>query len=158
VSGSLHVGVLNGPNLNRLGKRKPQYGTRTLADITADLETTAARLGVRLSHFQSNYEGALVEWLHEHWEELDAVILNPAGLTPCGRPLLDALLDAELPVAVVHISQLYRHYGDDTLDLFRATADVYVCGLAWRGYSMSLERLHELREAQMLQNASQDPS
>lgn len=143
----MRVGVLNGPNLNRLGKRKPQYGTRTLADITADLDATAARLGITLLHFQSNYEGALVEWLHEHGEELDAVILNPAGLTPYGRPLLDALLDTDLPVAVVHISQLYRHYGDDTPDLFRPTADVYVCGLGWRGYSASLKRLHELREA-----------
>ncbi|MFE5838245.1 type II 3-dehydroquinate dehydratase [Arthrobacter sp. NPDC056493] len=86
---------------------------------------------------------------------LDAVILNPAGLTPYGRPLLDALLDTDLPVAVVHISQLYRHYGDDTADLFRATADVYVCGLGWRGYSASLERLNELREAQMLREAVQ---
>jgi 3-dehydroquinate dehydratase-2 len=142
----MHVAVLNGPNLNRLGKRKARYGTKTLADITADLDATAERLGVRLSHFQSNYEGALVEWLHGNAENMDAIILNPAGLTPYGRPLLDALEDASLPVAVVHITQLYRHFGTDTQDLFRASSDVYVCGLGWRGYSMSLERLHEMHE------------
>jgi 3-dehydroquinate dehydratase-2 len=85
MSGNLHVGVLNWPNLNRLRKRKPQYDTRTLADITAGLDATAGWLGMRLPHFKSNYEGALVEWLHDHGEELDAVILNPAGLTPYGR-------------------------------------------------------------------------
>lgn len=139
----MHVGVLNGPNLNRLGVRQPErYGRHTLPDIVADLETTAARLDITVSQFQSNHEGALVDWLHEHQDGLDALIVNPAGLTLYGRPLHDALSDTGLPVAVVHITQLYRHYGMDSQDLFREMAFVYVAGLGWRGYSVVLEHLH----------------
>jgi 3-dehydroquinate dehydratase II len=138
----MHVAVLNGPNLNRLGSRRPdRYGRRTLDDIVADVEKTAARLGVRVSHVQSNHEGALLDWLHEHLGDLDALIVNPAGLTPYGRPLYDALSDAGLPVVVVHITQLYRYYGNDTPDLFRDLATAYIAGLGWRGYVVALEHL-----------------
>jgi 3-dehydroquinate dehydratase-2 len=140
----MHVGVLNGPNLNRLGKRQPdRYGTHTLADIVTDLEETADRLGIRVSQFQSNHEGALLDWLHRHQEDLDALIVNPAGLTPYGRPLYDALCDTGLPVVVVHLSQLYRYYGAETQDLFREMAKAYIAGLGWRGYRVALEYLHE---------------
>jgi 3-dehydroquinate dehydratase-2 len=140
----MHVGVLNGPNLNRLGKRRPdRYGTRTLDDIVADLEEVADRLGIRVSHCQSNHEGALLDWLHQHHEELDALIVNPAGLTPYGRSLYDALGDAEIPVVVIHITQLYRHYGAHAQDLFREVATAYIAGLGWRGYRIALEYLHE---------------
>lgn len=141
----MHVAVLNGPNLNRLGVRKPdRYGQRTLDDIMADLEKTAARLGIRVSHVQSNHEGVLLDWLHERLGDLDALIVNPAGLTPYGRSLYDALSDAELPVVVVHITQLYRYYGNDTPDLFREPATAYIAGLGWRGYLVALEHLHAL--------------
>lgn len=143
----MHIGVLNGPNINRLGRRKAQYGTHTLAEIIDDLETTATRLGVTVDHFQSNHEGFLVDWLHEHADELDALILNPAGLTPYGRSLLDAVDDLGIPFAIVHITQHFKHYGMDALDIFREKADIYVCGLGWRGYSMSLERLTEIEAA-----------
>jgi 3-dehydroquinate dehydratase-2 len=140
----MHVGVLNGPNLNRLGVRRPdRYGTRSLDDIVIDLDTIAARLGVRVSHFQSNHEGALLDWLHDHQHELDALIVNPAGLTPYGRSLYDALADSDLPVAIVHITQLYLHYGPDAPDLFRGLATAYIAGLGWRGYAVALEHLCE---------------
>ncbi|MEW2355803.1 type II 3-dehydroquinate dehydratase [Spirillospora sp. NPDC029432] len=139
----MHIGVLNGPNLNRLGRRRPErYGTRTLAEVVADLEEASARLGVRLSHYQSNHEGALLDWLHERQDDLDALIVNPAGLTPFGRPFCDALSETGLPVVIVHITQLYRHYGMDAQDLFRETATAYIAGLGWRGYIVALEHLH----------------
>lgn len=139
----MHVAVLNGPNLNRLGKRRPdRYGHRTLDDIVAELRHIAAGLGVRLSHVQSNHEGALLDWLHERQDDLDALIVNPAGLTPYGRGLQDALADSGLPVVIVHISQLYRYYGGDTPDLFREAATAYVAGLGARGYGVALEYLH----------------
>ncbi|MDL4814135.1 type II 3-dehydroquinate dehydratase [Actinomadura opuntiae] len=142
----MHVGVVNGPNLNRLGQRRPdRYGRHTLADILAHLQKTAARLGVRVSHIQSNHEGELVDWLHEHQDDLDALIVNPAGLTPYGKPLYDALSDTGLPVAVVHITQLYRHEGTDARDLFRGLATAYIAGLGWRGYGVALENLCERR-------------
>lgn len=139
----MHIGVLNGPNMNRLGKRRPdRYGHQTLNDIVADLRETAGRLGAEITHFQSNHEGALVDWLHEHQDGLQALIVNPAGLTPYGRPLHDALGDTGLPVAIVHVTQLYRHYGTDSQDLFRDIAFVYIAGLGGRGYGVALEHLH----------------
>ncbi|MFD0690894.1 type II 3-dehydroquinate dehydratase [Actinomadura fibrosa] len=140
----MHVGVLNGPNLNRLGKRRPErYGTHTLTDIVQDLEATAERVGARVSHVQSNHEGALLDWLHDRQDGLDALIVNPAGLTPGGKPLRDALSDTGLPLAIVHITQLYRHEGRDAVDLFRDLATIYIAGLGWRGYGIALEILCE---------------
>lgn len=141
----MHVAVLHGPNLNRLGRRRPdRYGLRTLAELTDDINDTADRLGIKIEHTQSNHEGSLIDWLHERQDSLDAVIANPAGLTPYGKSLRDALADTGLPIAIVHIAQMYRHDGLETRDLFRDLAEVYVAGLGWRGYSMALERLHEL--------------
>ena len=85
--------------------------------------------------------------------DADGVIVNPAGLTLYGRPLHDAVADFKdeaagaKPVAIVHIAQLYRHgdvYGPATQDIWKATADVYVCGLGINGYNAALVRLHEL--------------
>jgi 3-dehydroquinate dehydratase-2 len=141
---AVQIAVIQGPNLNRLGIRRPErYGTETLADVTSRLGRLAARLGVELQHMQSNHEGELIDWLHERMD-VDAVIVNPAGLTPYGRPLLDSVSDVGKPVAVVHIAQLYRHYGTDTHDIFKAVADVYVCGLGTMGYSAALVRLVQI--------------
>ncbi|MFT4085475.1 MAG: type II 3-dehydroquinate dehydratase [Nocardioides sp.] len=138
------IAVIQGPNLNRLGRRRPErYGHETLADVTSRLDEFAGALDMTLCHIQSNHEGVLVDWVHEH-TDVDAVIVNPAGLTPYGRPLYDAVFDLEVPVAVVHITQLYRHYGASTPDLFKADADVYLCGLGVFGYSAALVRLHQL--------------
>jgi 3-dehydroquinate dehydratase-2 len=141
----MHIAVLNGPNINRLGKRKPErYGTTTLPDIIDRLESAAAEQGIEFSHFQSNHEGEIVDWLHENQDRLDGIVINPAGLTPYGRSLLDALSDTELPYATVHITQFYRHYGNDTQDLFREKSSVYVCGLGWRGYEIAMTRIAEI--------------
>lgn len=138
----MKIAVLHGPNLNRLGQRRPErYGRETLAELTSQLDELAARLEVDLVHTQSNHEGGLVDWVHQH-ADVDAVILNPAGLTPYGRSLYDAVFDLEVPVAVVHITQLYRHYRD-TADLFRPDAAIYVCGLGLFGYSAALIRLRQ---------------
>jgi 3-dehydroquinate dehydratase II len=143
--------VLNGPNLNRLGKRRPErYGYTTLADLMTGLDTLAGQLGVEIVHKQSNTEGQLIDFLHEHLDgpgSIDGVIVNPAGLTLYGRPLLDACGDTRKPVAVVHIAQLHKRgdiYGPDTKDQWTDIADVYVCGLGLIGYSAALLRLHEL--------------
>lgn len=143
----MQIAVLNGPNIDRLGKRRPdKYGTTTLTDITADVDATAARLGVTAVHRQSNHEGDLVEFVHTHQEEWHAIVLNPAGLTAAGWSLLDAVRDTELPFAVVHISQFLALDGQERPDIFADTAAVYLAGAGWRGYSMALEALtHQLR-------------
>lgn len=138
----MRIAVLNGPNINRLGRRRPdKYGTTTLADITADVDATAARLGVTAVHLQSNHEGELVEFIHDHQDGWAAIVLNPAGLTPAGWSLLDAVRDTELPFAVVHISQFLAIDGKERPDIFADTATTYISGAGWRGYSIAVEVL-----------------
>jgi 3-dehydroquinate dehydratase-2 len=143
----MKIAVLHGPNLNRLGRRNPaKYGTTTLAEITADLDKTAAELEVELDHRQSNSEAELIDFVHDGQDDWAAIVINPAGLSPVGYALLDALRDTELPYAVVHISQWHAIDAKERTDVFAGTAAVYVAGAGWRGYSMALDAVvHKIR-------------
>jgi 3-dehydroquinate dehydratase-2 len=90
--------VLHGPNLNLFGRREPHiYGTTTLAEINTNLEALATELGARIEMLQSNHEGALVDFLHEHIDSADGAIVNPAGLTQHGVSLHDAMKECRSP-------------------------------------------------------------
>ena len=108
--------VLHGPNLNLFGRREPHiYGTTTLAEINSQLARLADELGVTLATLQSNHEGALIDFLHEHIDAADGAIVNPAGLTQHGVPLHDAIKAMPFPVIEVHMSNLatretWRHH------------------------------------------------
>jgi 3-dehydroquinate dehydratase-2 len=108
--------VLHGPNLNLFGRREPHiYGTTTLAQIDAMLATLAGELGVTLETLQSNHEGALVDFLHQHIDTAQGALVNPAGLTQHGVPLHDAIKAMPFPVVEVHMSNLatrepWRHH------------------------------------------------
>ncbi|MES2511952.1 MAG: type II 3-dehydroquinate dehydratase [Pseudomonadota bacterium] len=108
--------VLHGPNLNLFGRREPHiYGTTTLAQINAMLANLAGELGVELETLQSNHEGALVDFLHEHIDTAQGALVNPAGLTQHGVPLHDAIKAMPFPVIEVHMSNLatrepWRHH------------------------------------------------
>ena len=129
----MRLAILHGPNLNRLADA-------TLDTITRDVDMTAERLTVTALHFQSNHEGALTEWIHDHESEVDGYVVNPAGLASYGYPLLDALRDTECPFAVVHLGRC------DRPDVFAGSATVYLAGAGWRGYSLAVEALvHRLR-------------
>ncbi|MES2974232.1 MAG: type II 3-dehydroquinate dehydratase [Pseudomonadota bacterium] len=99
--------VLHGPNLNLFGRREPHiYGTTTLAQINDMLAKLAAELGVTLETIQSNHEGALVDFLHEHIDTANGALVNPAGLTQHGVPLHDAIKAMPFPVIEVHMSNI----------------------------------------------------
>jgi 3-dehydroquinate dehydratase-2 len=144
---TIKIVALNGPNLNRLGKRRPErYGTTTLQEIVDRLMILGRQLEVDIVHKQSNHEGELIDFMQANMDA-DGVLVNPAGLTLYGRPLLDAVGDLKKPIAVVHIAQLYKIgdiYGPDTKDYWKAISDVYVCGLGVHGYYAGLLRLVEL--------------
>lgn len=104
---SMKILVLHGPNLNLFGRREPHiYGTTTLAQINARLEALALELGVTLDVMQSNHEGALIDFLHQHIDSAQGALVNPAGLTQHGVPLHDAIKAMPFPTLEVHMSNI----------------------------------------------------
>ena len=103
----MQILVLHGPNLNLFGRREPHiYGTTTLAEINTRLSTLAGELGVELKVIQSNHEGALIDFLHEHLDTAQGALVNPAGLTQHGVPLHDAIKAMPFPTIEVHMSNI----------------------------------------------------
>lgn len=100
------VYILNGPNLNLLGQREPEfYGSGTLDDLRSACETHVKDMGATLEFRQTNHEGELIDWLQEAGERADAVVLNPAGLGHTSVALHDAVKAIDAPVIEVHLSQ-----------------------------------------------------
>src|SRR4030066_692904 len=100
--------VINGPNLNMLGKRdKTIYGDKTLAQIDTILKKEGESLGAEIVSFQSNSEGALIDFIQKHSAETSGIIINPGALTHYGLSLRDTLDDSGLPVIEVHLSNIY---------------------------------------------------
>lgn len=140
----MRILVLQGPNLNRLGFRKPEvYGTQTLSGIQEEMDKKAGELGCTLAHFQSNSEGAIIDWLQERQDEADAIICNPAGLTNYGLSLKDALVETEKDLAITHLSNIHAREEWRHHDIFAEAADVYLAGLGWRVYLYAFDILRQ---------------
>jgi len=134
--------VIQGPNLNALGRRQPEhYGTKTLAQINAALEARAKELGASLVCFQSNHEGALVDFLQAESAQAQGIIINPGALTHYGISLRDALVDSGLPIIEVHLSNIFAREEWRHHSVVSAIARGVICGLGWRGYIAALEIL-----------------
>ncbi|MFC1911447.1 type II 3-dehydroquinate dehydratase [Chloroflexota bacterium] len=134
--------VIHGPNLNMLGKReKSIYGAKTLQEIDALLKKEAKALSVDVVTFQSNHEGALVDFIQEQAESTRGIIINPGALTHYGFSLLDALVDSKLPVIEVHVSNIYRREEWRAESIIAPIAEGQISGLGWRGYVAALQIL-----------------
>jgi 3-dehydroquinate dehydratase-2 len=134
--------VIHGPNLNMLGKRdKSIYGEKTLKEIDALLKKEAKALGIDVTTFQSNHEGALVDFVQEQAGTARGIIINPGALTHYGFSLLDALVDSKLPVIEVHLSNIYRREEWRADSIIAPIAEGQISGLGWRGYVAALQIL-----------------
>ncbi|MBU1211775.1 MAG: type II 3-dehydroquinate dehydratase [Alphaproteobacteria bacterium] len=141
--------VLNGPNLNLLGKRQPDvYGTATLEDVRKRTESRAQQHGYRIEFRQSNHEGQLVDWIQEAKEAASAIIINAAGYTHTSVALLDALQAAELPVIEVHLSNIFRRDPFRQHSYISLGAHGVICGLGAKGYELAVEALAEIVKSQ----------
>jgi len=135
--------VLNGPNLNRLGKREPQiYGTTTLAEIEAMCREAAGDTPLRFH--QSNAEHQLVDWVHEAIEEGSGIVINPAGLSFRSIPLLDALKMFPEPIIEFHISNIHRREAIYHDSLVSSVATAVLAGLGPRGYALAVRALIDM--------------
>lgn len=136
----IRVLVVHGPNLNLLGVRDPSlYGNRTLAEIDRNLIEVGAGLGLEVSTFQSNHEGALIDRIQAARDSAQAVVINPAGFGHTSVALRDALEAAGLPAIEVHLSNIYAR---EPFRRTTTTAEVcrgVIAGLGWIGYSLALQ-------------------
>jgi len=134
--------VIHGPNLNMLGKRdKSIYGEKTLDEIDAMLKKEAQALNVEVVTFQSNHEGALIDFIQEQTDSAQGIIINPGALTHYGFSLLDALVDSKLTVIEVHLSDIYHREEWRARSVIAPIAEEQIIGLGWRGYITALQVL-----------------
>jgi 3-dehydroquinate dehydratase II len=138
---STHILVIHGPNLNLLGKREPDvYGHLTLNDINQQLTQYAADAQLHLETFQSNWEGAIVDRIHEAQQQgVQFIVINPAALTHTSVALRDALLGVAIPFIEVHLSNVHAREAFRHHSYLSDKAVGVICGLGAAGYQAALQ-------------------
>jgi 3-dehydroquinate dehydratase-2 len=142
VTRTIHV--LNGPNLNRLGRREPEiYGRTTLAEVEAMCRAEAGDDAIVFR--QTNWEGQLVDWIHEATDSGGAgIVINPAGLTFTSIPVLDALKMFDGPIIELHISNIHRREPIYQRSLVSTVATAVIAGLGAKGYATAIRSMRDL--------------
>ena len=137
--------IVNGPNLNLLGKREPEiYGTRSLADLMKVVRTKAKQLGVQVSAFQSNHEGELIDFLQTQGPGSIGVVINPGALSHYSLALFDCLQSLALPTIEVHISNIHAREEFRSKTVTGRAARGVITGLGFAGYLLAMEFLIDL--------------
>jgi 3-dehydroquinate dehydratase II len=140
----LKILVVHGPNLNLLGEREPEvYGSMTLDDVNQKITGHAAQLDVVVDFFQSNHEGAIIDYLHEHRHNANGILINPGALTHYSYAVRDAISGVQLPTVEAHLSDIYSR------EAFRSesvTKDVCLVQISGKGVNSYLEGLTVLVE------------
>jgi 3-dehydroquinate dehydratase-2 len=138
------IAILNGPNLKHLGKREPQiYGVVSWPQIEKQLQTASQTLGVTIEIYHESHEGHLIDKLHALSEEVDAIVLNPGGLTHISVALRDAVAMCPVPVIEVHVSNLARRESFRSHSYVSAVASGIIMGFGVMGYEMALWAAHQ---------------
>ena len=145
--------ILNGPNLNLLGTRKPEvYGTTTLADVEKLCTDAAAELGLDVEFKQSNHEGQLIDWIHETGAAVKAgesigAVFNPGAFTHTSVALHDAIEGASLPLIECHISNVHKREEFRHHSFISPVASGIIAGFGVHGYVLAIQGLHQLSQA-----------
>ena len=149
--------ILNGPNLNLLGRREPAiYGAETLDDVIAACRALAAELGVTVTAEQSNHEGRLVELIHEARDSAAAIIINPGAYTHTSVAILDALNAFEGPVVEVHITNIHKREAFRHHSFVSRRADAVIAGAGTHGYRLALRHVAYLLQAGQARSGAAD--
>ena len=139
---TISVLVLNGPNLNMLGKREPGvYGARTLAEIETETTAFGASLGISVDFRQSNHEGMLVDWIHEALGRCRGIVINPGAYTHTSIALQDAIRAVGLPTIEVHLSNVFARETFRHHSYISPAALGVICGFGPLGYQLALTAL-----------------
>ena len=141
--------LINGPNLNNLGKRDTTfYGSDTLPDIVESLIGVANSLNVEIDHFQSNHEGDIIDSLQSERDSVDGLIINGGALTHYGLSLRDAVLDSKIPLVEVHISNIHSRDGYRRHSVVEDIAVWQIAGLGVKGYEYALQLIVQYLRSQ----------
>ena len=145
--------IMNGPNLNLLGTRKPEvYGTTTLADVEKLCTDAAAKLGLDVDFRQSNHEGQLIDWIHETGAAVKAgesigAVFNPGAFTHTSVALHDAIEGASLPLIECHISNVHKREEFRHHSFISPVASGIIVGFGVHGYVLAINGLYQLSQA-----------
>jgi 3-dehydroquinate dehydratase-2 len=134
--------IINGPNLDMLGKREPQiYGTRTLDDINTDIEKRAEQLGAQCGFFQSNSEGELIDAIHSVTQDYDGCVINAGAYTHYSVAIRDAISAVDKPFVEVHLSNVHAREEFRHKSMISAVCKGVICGFGEQSYMLALEGL-----------------
>ena len=137
--------ILNGPNLNLLGKRQPHiYGHETMADVETQCRAEAAKARLDVCFHQSNREYELIDWIHESRETAAGIVINPAAFTHTSIAILDALNTVEFPIIEVHISNVHKREAFRHHSYVSGVASGVIAGFGTQGYTLAVQRLARL--------------
>lgn len=141
--------LLNGPNLNRLGKREVHiYGQTTLADVENQLIAQGKEKDCEVVCKQSNYEGQLIDWIHEAQDEFDGIIINPGAFTHYSYAIRDAVASITKPCIEIHISNIHAREAFREKSVIAPVCVGQICGLGLTGYQLALTAMFEqIKEA-----------
>ena len=134
--------ILNGPNLNLLGKRQPDiYGHESLDDVRSQCEAVAREADFEIRLLQSNWEGQIVDWIHEARDRAAGIVINPAALSHTSVAVLDALNTFEGPVLEVHISNIHKRESFRHHSYVSRRAEGVIAGFGVEGYALAVRRM-----------------
>lgn len=143
--------LLNGPNLNMLGRREPEkYGSTSLNEIIDNLKTKAKAYDIEILDYQSNHEGNLIDFIHKESQNAKAMIFNPGAFTHSSIALRDAILAVELPFIEIHLSNVYKREKFRHQSYFKDIALGQIIGLGALGYELALKAIaHKIQSKEL---------
>ncbi|NND81595.1 MAG: type II 3-dehydroquinate dehydratase [Gammaproteobacteria bacterium] len=140
--------IVNGPNLNLLGEREPEvYGSESLQDVNEWIESQPEAEGAELRFFQSNHEGAIIDFLHEQRHWADGLVINPGGLTHYSVALRDAISSVQMPAVEVHLSDIHAREEFRQVSMIKDVCKAQISGHGKRGYIEAIALLRKRKRA-----------
>ena len=141
----LRIGIINGPNLNMLGKRDQKiYGNLTLEEMNHKIESFAKKENIELTIKQSNFEGEIIEFIQQNFSKLNGLIINPAAYTHYSYAIADALRDCPIPVVEVHLSNIFSREDFRGKSVTAPACKGQIAGFGYQSYILAIHALRDL--------------
>ncbi len=133
--------IINGPNLNLLGKREDVYGTKTLSEINYLIENFCINKGIKVDFFQSNTEGEIINFIQNNYEKSDGIVINPAGYTHTSVAIRDTISAVNIPAVEVHLTNIHSREEFRKHSFIAPVCIGQISGFGWNSYILGIEAL-----------------